>query len=128
MSYRVTCLRLCRSESTRNQRTDYCGELVAVCSREAVTLGNAWIIANINGATDVDSLFGVATVRNDHGHLSLSVGLLQGDLEQWQYDLFRVHWRQSLGDPDYVAFTLSPDGTVGELRFRDGPQHYQRVR
>lgn len=75
-----------------------------------------------------DSLFGTATVRHAEGRLSLSVGLLQGDLEQWQYDLFRVHWRQSLGDPDYVAFTLSADGSVGELRFRDGPQRFQRVR
>jgi len=26
-----------------------------------------------------------------------------------------------------VAFTLNPDGTVGELRFRDGPQHYRKA-
>ncbi|HEV8198019.1 MAG TPA: serine hydrolase [Gemmatimonadales bacterium] len=74
-----------------------------------------------------DSLFGTATVRYDAGHLSVAIGLLQGDLEQWQYDVFRVHWRQSFGDPDYVAFTLNPDGTVGELRFRDGPQHYRKA-
>jgi CubicO group peptidase (beta-lactamase class C family) len=77
--------------------------------------------------TYADSLFGTATVRSEGGRLSLSVGILQGDLEHWQYDVFRVHWRQSLGDPDYVAFTLRPDGSVGELRFRDGPQRYRRI-
>jgi len=75
-----------------------------------------------------DSLYGTATVRDDGGRLSLQVGNQVGDLEHWQYDVFRVLWRQPFNDPDYVAFALDADGKVGELRFGDGPMRFRRAR
>src|ERR1041385_3766229 len=63
-----------------------------------------------------DSLFGSATVRQEGGRLILQVGTLVGDLEHWQYDIFRANWRDAFQGSDYVAFALDPDGSVGELR------------
>lgn len=74
-----------------------------------------------------DSLYGAATVRDEGGRLSLQVGTLIGDLEHWQYDVFRVVWRQPFNDPDYVAFGLDTRGRVDELRFGDGPMRFRRA-
>ncbi len=49
-------------------------------------------------------------------------------MEHWQYDVFRVTWRDQFLQPDYVAFAIDPDGTVGEVRVVDGEQVYRRVR
>ena len=75
-----------------------------------------------------DSLFGSAVVRTEAGHLTLQIGEQVGDLEHWQYDTFRVHWRQPLNDPDAVGFVLSADGKVAELRVDDGAMHFRRAR
>ena len=75
-----------------------------------------------------DSLFGNAVVRTEAGHLTLQIGEQVGDLEHWQYDTFRVHWRQPLNDPDAVGFVLSADGKVAELRVDDGAMHFRRAR
>jgi hypothetical protein len=75
-----------------------------------------------------DSLFGTATVALDNGRLSLQAGTAKGQLEHWQYDVFRVTWPDPFWDALYVSFSLDPDGTVGELRFVDGEQVYRRVK
>lgn len=75
-----------------------------------------------------DSLYGSATVRSDAGKLTLQLGNLLGDLEHWQYDVFKVTWRQSYVDPTWVGFVLDSDGSVGELREINGPQRFRRVR
>ena len=67
-------------------------------------------------------------VRTEAGHLTLQIGEQVGDLEHWQYDTFRVHWRQPLNDPDAVGFVLSADGKVAELRVDDGAMHFRRAR
>ena len=74
-----------------------------------------------------DSLFGDAAVRLENGALTLQVGGLTGTLEHWNYDTFRVRWRDPFLGTDFVAFSIDPDGTVGEIRMVDGPQHYRRV-
>ncbi|HEV8358413.1 MAG TPA: serine hydrolase [Gemmatimonadales bacterium] len=75
-----------------------------------------------------DSLFGGASVRQEGDRLTLRVGTLVGDLEHWQYDIFRANWRDQFQGSDYVAFTLDPDGSVGELRLVGGPLRFRRVR
>jgi CubicO group peptidase (beta-lactamase class C family) len=77
--------------------------------------------------TYADSLYGTAAVRFSDGKLTLQVGTASGQLEHWQYDLFRVIWPDPFWDPSYVSFAIDPDGTVGELRFVDGAS-YRRVR
>jgi CubicO group peptidase (beta-lactamase class C family) len=74
-----------------------------------------------------DSLFGAATVKQEAGHLTLQWGDLVGDLEHWQYDTFRVHWRQQLGDPDPVGFVVGDDGKVAELRVDGGAMRFRRA-
>ena len=74
-----------------------------------------------------DSLFGAATVRLADGRLSLQLGTATGQLEHWQYDVFRLTWPDPFWDTAYVSFGLDPDGTVGELRIVDGGS-YRRVK
>jgi CubicO group peptidase (beta-lactamase class C family) len=73
-----------------------------------------------------DSLFGVARIQLEAGRLTLQLGEQTGALEHWQYDLFRVNWRQPLNDPGYLRFTLDADGKVGELSVLDSPLRFRR--
>jgi CubicO group peptidase (beta-lactamase class C family) len=77
--------------------------------------------------TYADSLYGTATVVLSNGRLTLQAGTATGQLEHWQYDLFRVTWPDPFWDPTYVSFAIDPDGTVGELRFVDGGS-YRRAK
>jgi len=77
--------------------------------------------------TYADSLYGTATVSLTNGRLTLQAGTATGQLEHWQYDLFRVIWPDPFWDPAYVSFAIDPDGAVGELRFVDGGS-YRRVK
>src|SRR2546427_400245 len=77
--------------------------------------------------TYADSLYGTATVGLTNGRLTLQAGTATGQLEHWQYDVFRVTWPDPFWDPAYVSFAIDLDGTVGELRFVDGGS-YRRVR
>ena len=77
--------------------------------------------------TYADSLYGTATVGSMNGRLTLQAGTATGQLEHWQYDLFRVTWPDPFWDPAYVSFAIDPDGTVGELRFVDGGS-YRRAK
>jgi len=70
--------------------------------------------------TYADSLFGTATIGLTNGHLTVQSGNMKGQLEHWQYDLFRVTWADPFWDPAYVAFAIDPDGSVGELRIVGG--------
>jgi hypothetical protein len=78
--------------------------------------------------TYADSLYGQATIRAEGQRQVLTMGALVGDLEHWQYDVFRVNWRDPFLGADYVSFSLDPDGGVGELRMVGGPQRFGRVR
>jgi hypothetical protein len=78
--------------------------------------------------TYADSLYGRATVGLVDGRLTLQAGTASGQLEHWQYDVFRVTWPDPFWDPAYVSFTIDPDGTVGELRVADSEQRYRRVK
>jgi len=75
-----------------------------------------------------DSLFGTATVGLNGGALTLQAGTAKGQLEHWQYDVFRVTWQDPFWDPSYVTFVIDPDGTVGQLRVVDGEQVYRRAK
>jgi CubicO group peptidase (beta-lactamase class C family) len=77
--------------------------------------------------TYADSLYGTATVGFRDGKLTLQVGTATGQLEHWQYDVFRATWPDPFWDPAYVAFEIALDGTVGAVRFVDGGS-YRRVR
>jgi CubicO group peptidase (beta-lactamase class C family) len=76
----------------------------------------------------VDSLYGVVRIQLESSKLTLRRGEQTGELEHWQYDVFRLTWRQPLNEPDYLSFTLDADGTVGELAILDSPLRFRRSR
>ena len=34
------------------------------------------------------------------------------DLQHWQYDTFKAHWRDRTIEDAFVTFTLNPDGSI----------------
>ncbi len=43
---------------------------------------------------------------------------MTGELTHWQYDTFRVAWRDPLIEPAYVTFTLTADGAIDRINMR----------
>ncbi len=123
-------------------RHDWSGEMLALYTAlrdTAITRRKAQEARRISGTHPTlpleryagnfsDSLYGPATVRSESGKLLLQIGVLVGELEHWQYDVFRVNWRQSYVEPTYVGFLLDADGAVAELREVNGQQRFRRVR
>jgi CubicO group peptidase (beta-lactamase class C family) len=74
-----------------------------------------------------DELAGEARVTNDGGlRIRLGPGL-EGTLEHWHYDVFRVIWDRQWQGTALVAFRLDPDGKVAgleidELELRRKPE------
>jgi hypothetical protein len=62
-----------------------------------------------------DSLYGEATVRSSGDTLRLRVGTLDGALEHWQYDTFRIRWDKRWLGTDLVTFVLGADGAPARL-------------
>jgi CubicO group peptidase (beta-lactamase class C family) len=67
-------------------------------------------------------MYGKATVTEENGKLVLRLlpaSHFVGDLEHWQYDTFRVKWRDSVSYPfprGWVTFTLNAQGKVDEMK------------
>jgi len=62
-----------------------------------------------------DAWYGDVTLAQEQGHLVIRfvpAPAFTGDLEHWQYDTFRVHWRVPSLPDAWVTFALKPDGTV----------------
>jgi hypothetical protein len=63
-----------------------------------------------------DAWYGPITIhREDHG-LVISFDRtpsMIGDLQHWQYDTFKAHWRDRTIEDAFVTFSLNPDGEPG---------------
>ena len=62
-----------------------------------------------------DPWYGKVTIREEKGGLGLNFertpkGL--ADLQHWQYDTFKAHWRDHTVEDAFVTFTLKPDGAI----------------
>jgi CubicO group peptidase (beta-lactamase class C family) len=62
-----------------------------------------------------DPWYGKVTIRMENGGLVLNFertpkGL--ADLQHWQYDTFKAHWRDRTVEDAFVTFTLKPDGAI----------------
>ena len=62
-----------------------------------------------------DPWYGQVTIRSENGGLLLNFertvhGL--ADLQHWQYDTFKAHWRDRGVEDAFVTFALKPDGSV----------------
>jgi CubicO group peptidase (beta-lactamase class C family) len=62
-----------------------------------------------------DPWYGPVTIREESGKLVLSFDhspSMVGELEHWQYDTFKTHWRDRTIPDAYVTFALKSDGSI----------------
>ena len=62
-----------------------------------------------------DPWYGKVTVRQQNGALLLNFDATEkglADLQPWQYDTFKAHWRDRTVEDAFVTFTLKPDGAI----------------
>src|SRR5688572_22564589 len=68
-----------------------------------------------------DIWYGPISITHADGRLTLDFkqtpGML-GKLTHWQYDTFRVDWRDPLIEPAYVTFALTAKGTIDRVTMR----------
>ncbi len=66
-----------------------------------------------------DAWYGPISVRMENGGLVISFdhtpGMV-GDLQHWQYDTFKAHWRVRTIEDAFVTFALNPDGSIDSAR------------
>jgi hypothetical protein len=68
-----------------------------------------------------DAWYGPIRVAHRDGRLTLEFSQtpgMSGELTHWQYDTFRVDWRDTLIEPAYVTFALNADGSIDRIRMR----------
>jgi len=66
-----------------------------------------------------DAWYGPITIRSENGGLVMAFDhtpTMIGDLQHWQYDTFKAHWRDRTIEDAFVTFALNPDGTVNSVR------------
>ena len=62
-----------------------------------------------------DSLYGDVTVTAAGDGLRLKVGTLEGSLEHWQYDTFRIVWDNRWQGKELLTFVLGTDGAPSRV-------------
>ena len=68
--------------------------------------------------TLADAWYGEVAITHGDGRLTMDFKQtpgMTGDLTHWQYDTFRVDWRDRLIEPAYVTFALKADGSVDRV-------------
>lgn len=68
-----------------------------------------------------DAWYGPMSITNDNGRLTMDFKQtpgMTGELTHWQYDTFRVTWRDPLIEPAYVTFALDADGAIDRISMR----------
>jgi CubicO group peptidase (beta-lactamase class C family) len=62
-----------------------------------------------------DAWYGPITIRMDSGKLIFTMNHTPNavaDLQHWQYDTFKAHWRDRTIEDAFVTFSLKPDGNI----------------
>jgi CubicO group peptidase (beta-lactamase class C family) len=65
-----------------------------------------------------DPWYGPATIRTEGGKLIFTMDHTPSaiaDLQHWQYDTFKAHWRQRTIEDAFVTFALNPDGSINHF-------------
>src|ERR1700730_8795925 len=65
-----------------------------------------------------DPWYGPATIRTEGGKLIFTLDHTPSaiaDLQHWQYDTFKAHWRQRTIEDAFVTFALNPDGSINHF-------------
>ncbi|HZQ96064.1 MAG TPA: serine hydrolase [Candidatus Sulfotelmatobacter sp.] len=66
-----------------------------------------------------DAWYGPITIRLENGGLVMSFDHtpgMSGDLQHWQYDTFKAHWRVRTIEDAFLTFSLNPDGSIESAR------------
>jgi CubicO group peptidase (beta-lactamase class C family) len=66
-----------------------------------------------------DAWYGPVTIRLENGGLVMTFDhtpTMIGDLQPWQHDTFKVHWRSRTIEDAFVTFALNPDGSIDSAR------------
>ncbi|HTS35115.1 MAG TPA: serine hydrolase [Candidatus Solibacter sp.] len=66
-----------------------------------------------------DAWYWPITIKMENGGLVISFDhtpSMIGDLQHWQYDTFKAHWRTRTIEDAFITFTLNPDGTIDSAR------------
>jgi CubicO group peptidase (beta-lactamase class C family) len=67
-----------------------------------------------------NEMYGDAKVAEEDGHLVLRYGpAFVGDLAHWNYDTFRVTWRDPMLGKGFVTFTLDAGGKTDQIKVED---------
>src|SRR5262249_54821739 len=62
-----------------------------------------------------DAWYGTATMRYETGKLVFALDHTPkavGDLEHWELETFKVHWRDRVMEDAFLTFTLTPAGAI----------------
>jgi CubicO group peptidase (beta-lactamase class C family) len=62
-----------------------------------------------------DAWYGPVTIRSENGKLIFTLDRTPaavGDLTHWQFETFKVHWRDNTIEDAFLTFTLKPDGSI----------------
>jgi hypothetical protein len=62
-----------------------------------------------------DAWYGPVTIKQESSGLVLSLDHTPkavADLQPWQFDTFKAHWRDRTIEDAFVTFTLKPDGSI----------------
>jgi CubicO group peptidase (beta-lactamase class C family) len=65
-----------------------------------------------------DPWYGPITIRMENGKLTFTMDHTPSavaDLQHWQYDTFKAHWRERTIEDAFVTFALNPDGSINHF-------------
>ncbi|MFZ0421194.1 MAG: serine hydrolase [Candidatus Sulfotelmatobacter sp.] len=66
-----------------------------------------------------DAWYGPITIRMHNSGLVITFDhtpTMIGDLQHWQYDTFKAHWRDRTIEDAFLTFSLNPDGSIDSAR------------
>ncbi len=66
-----------------------------------------------------DAWYGPITIRYENGGLVITFDqtpTMIGDLEHWQYDTFKAHWRVHTIEDAFITFSLKSDGSIDSAK------------
>ncbi len=66
-----------------------------------------------------DDWYGTITIKQDGDRLTISFDhtpTMIGDLQHWQYETFKAHWRDRRIEDAYITFSHNPDGSIESAR------------
>jgi CubicO group peptidase (beta-lactamase class C family) len=66
-----------------------------------------------------DAWYGPITIRMDNAALVMTFDhtpTMIGDMQHWQHNTFKAHWRDRTIEDAFVTFSLNPDGTIDSAK------------